>query len=89
MTSSRVRPGGHGATGELPRRSADHLDHLARSLDLVGGDIRNAATEAAYRAAAREGSITRRLLADAISDELLKKGKSPPLDLGGPDADSR
>ncbi|MCB9699110.1 MAG: ATP-binding protein [Alphaproteobacteria bacterium] len=65
------------------------LDHLARSLDLVGGDIRNAATEAAYRAAAREGSITRRLLADAISDELLKKGKSPPLDLGGPDADSR
>ncbi len=62
------------------------LERLARAVDLVGGDIRNAATEAAYRAASAGGLITHALLVASISDELQKKGKSPPTTLGGPDA---
>jgi len=54
------------------------LHDIARSLDMVGGDIRNAAIEAAYRAANHDGTITGQLLYEAIAEELTKRGKAPP-----------
>lgn len=64
----------------LPRQLlAPDVDIASLSrFDLVGGDIRNAALTAAYGAAAAGTPITHSLLADAVREELLKRGRALP-----------
>ncbi|WP_437656664.1 ATP-binding protein [Sorangium sp. So ce1182] len=59
------------------RRGADvDLAALARTHDLVGGEIRNAAVSAAYAAAAGGSPITQPMLEQAVREERLKRGKA-------------
>jgi hypothetical protein len=65
----------------LPERAplADDVDlgFLARQFALAGGDIRVAALDAAFAAAADAGPIDMGRLCQAVSRQLLKKGKVP------------
>jgi ATPase family protein associated with various cellular activities (AAA)/winged helix domain-containing protein len=53
------------------------LAFLAREFALTGGDIRVAALDAAFAAAADEEAIDMARLCKAVSRQLLKKGKAP------------
>lgn len=55
------------------------LEAIARHCEMTGGEIRNAATTAAYMAADGGRKITMRDLRDAIINEFAKKGRPPPL----------
>ncbi|WP_157217420.1 ATP-binding protein [Flavisphingomonas formosensis] len=60
------------------------LDAIAEIFDLSGGNIRNAAIAAAYRAAADDGAIGLRHVIGAIGRELEKQGRAPiAADFGG------
>ncbi len=65
----------------LPKRAplAEDVDlaFLARQFALAGGDVRVAALDAAFAAAADEGPIDMARLCRAVSRQLLKKGKVP------------
>jgi ATPase family associated with various cellular activities (AAA) len=65
----------------IPKRApvADDVDlaFLAREFTLTGGDIRVAALDAAFAAAADEEAIDMGRLCKAVSRQLLKKGKVP------------
>ncbi|MCP3902788.1 MAG: ATP-binding protein [Planctomycetes bacterium] len=59
-------------------------DFLGRTVNLTGGEIRNAATHAAFLAAGRDGAIGLPEIALAVWRELGKRGKPvSPSDLGG------
>lgn len=62
---------------EAPRDADVDMDALARSFELSGGNIRNAALAAAYLAAGEGGAIARRHVLKAIASELEKMGRRP------------
>ncbi|WP_144409272.1 ATP-binding protein [Pseudoxanthomonas suwonensis] len=61
-------------------------DFLARSFDLTGGAIRNAALGAAYLAAEARGAIGMREVLNAVRIELVKAGRRMPDSEFGPHA---
>jgi hypothetical protein len=50
---------------------------LAKQFAFAGGDIRVAALDAAFLAAAQEGAVTMRLLIQTVARQMLKQGKVP------------
>jgi ATPase family associated with various cellular activities (AAA)/Winged helix domain, variant len=62
----------------LPLSEDVDLESLAESFDLTGGEIRNAAFHAAYRAAADGGVVTPALLEEGIRGEYEKGGRRFP-----------
>jgi hypothetical protein len=63
----------------LPLADDVDLDELAESFVLTGGEIRNAAFHAAFRAAADGGVVTGAFLRDGIRGEYEKGGRMYPL----------
>ena len=53
--------------------------HAVAAANLSGGEIRNAAIQAAFLAAASSLPITRRVVDEAISDESIKAGRPVPI----------
>jgi SpoVK/Ycf46/Vps4 family AAA+-type ATPase len=67
--------------GHLPKDRFDKaldLDFIAERFELTGGEIRNAALAAAYRAAERGKCVSAAMLRDAIAEEFAKKGRPMP-----------
>jgi hypothetical protein len=63
--------------GAAPLAADLDLDAIADTFDLSGGNIRNAAIAAAYRAAADDSAISRRHVLGAVARELEKLGRAP------------
>ncbi|MFT3889761.1 MAG: ATP-binding protein [Arachnia sp.] len=59
----------------LPLADDIDLDFLAAAFELTGGNIRSAATTAAYLAAAQGGPVTMQLVVDAVEQEYRKLGR--------------
>lgn len=67
------------------RRAPDlDLDAIAAAAEVTGGEIRNAATSAAYAAAAQGGRIDAALLRAALAQEFAKAGRPLPHGLAEP-----
>ncbi|MFC5802922.1 ATP-binding protein [Streptomyces formicae] len=60
---------------DVPRDDGLDLEHLARTFDLAGGDIRCCTTTAAYQAAETNQPITTHTLLQAIRHEYTKIGR--------------
>jgi hypothetical protein len=69
-----------------PERLADDipLERIAERFELVGGEIRNCALNAAYAAAADQGIISQAMLEAAIASEFTKMGRPQPRGIGPP-----
>ncbi|MFT4295466.1 MAG: ATP-binding protein [Micropruina sp.] len=65
----------HCLAAPLPVADDLDLDFLAEAFELAGGNIRSAATTAAYLAAAEGGPVTMRLVVAAVEQEYRKLGR--------------
>ncbi|MCB1928967.1 MAG: ATP-binding protein [Rhodocyclaceae bacterium] len=65
---------------EAPVQRDIDFNFLAKQFELAGGDIRNIALDAAFRAAQEEGSIDLKQVLKAIAREQVKRGKAPSME---------